>query len=268
MPVDVRRSLKKFAPHLLQAQAENLNEADTVQRLIKVFEEVLGYDPMQDISREAHMRSKYIDVVLKVDGVIRVLVEAKAAGEKLRERHIEQAQQYASQNNYQWVLLTNGVVWQLFHLTFDEGIEYETAFHVSIHDADGFEHAAQMIALLHKQSIKRGELEDFWQRSRALGPASIGRALMQESVLALVRREIRRSEGLLVDVEDLAKAIHQMLSAEARELTGPARVRRRRNGKKNEVVDAGTPQGNGAGPASNEECEGVPASSSDQSLPN
>jgi fumarate hydratase class II len=56
MPLDVRRALSKLAPHLLQAQAENLNEADTVPRLIKVFEEVLGYDAMQDISREAHWR--------------------------------------------------------------------------------------------------------------------------------------------------------------------------------------------------------------------
>lgn len=27
MPVDIRRPLKKFLPHLLQAKAENLNEA-------------------------------------------------------------------------------------------------------------------------------------------------------------------------------------------------------------------------------------------------
>jgi hypothetical protein len=35
MPVDIRKPLKKFLPHLLQAQSTNLNEADTVQRLTK-----------------------------------------------------------------------------------------------------------------------------------------------------------------------------------------------------------------------------------------
>ena len=52
MPVDIRKQLKKLLPYLLQAQADKLNEADTVQRLIKFFEDVLGYDGMTDISRE------------------------------------------------------------------------------------------------------------------------------------------------------------------------------------------------------------------------
>lgn len=228
MPVEIRKPLRKFLPHLLQAQAANLNEADTVQRLIKLFEEVLGYDAMTDISREAQMKGKFVDIVLKVDGAVRLLVEAKAAGETLRERHIEQAQAYASRNNYPWVLLTNGVAWQLFHLTFEEGIDYETAFRVDLHEEGGFETAVVHLALLHKQALKRGELEAFWKKARALGPASIGPALMQETVLALIRREVRRSEGLLIDVEDLAKGIHDMLSPEARELIGPVRVRRKR----------------------------------------
>ena len=74
MAIEIRKPLKKMLPHLLQAQAANLNEADTVLRLIKVFEEVLGYDGMTDISREAEMKKKFVDVVLKVDGVIRLLV--------------------------------------------------------------------------------------------------------------------------------------------------------------------------------------------------
>ena len=57
MPVDIRKPLKKFLPHLQKAQADNLNEADTVQRVIKVFEEVLGYDPMDEISREAAVKA-------------------------------------------------------------------------------------------------------------------------------------------------------------------------------------------------------------------
>ena len=43
MSAEVKRSLKKFLPHLLQAKADALNEADTVQRIIRVFESVLGY---------------------------------------------------------------------------------------------------------------------------------------------------------------------------------------------------------------------------------
>lgn len=246
MPVDIKKPLKKVLPHLLQAQAANLNEADTVLRLIKVFEDVLGYDGMTDISREAEMKKKFVDVVLKVDGVIKLLVEAKAGGETLRDRHIEQAQAYAARNNYRWVLLTNGVQWHLYHLTFDEGIEYERAFAFDLSNEAEFDKAVEYFGLLHRSAIKKGELEDFWQHSRALSAASIGRVLMQEEILSVIRREIRREEGLLIDVEDLGLAIHNLFSPEAREQIGPMKIRRKRGGAKkadatkNVIADAET----------------------------
>jgi hypothetical protein len=50
-------------------------------------------------------------------------------------------------------------------------------------------------------------------------------------VLGLIRREIRKREGILVDEEDLATAIHGMLSPEAREKMGPVKIRHHRSGK-------------------------------------
>jgi beta-galactosidase beta subunit len=232
MATDIRKQLKRFLPHLLEARSNGLNEADTVLRLCKFFEDVLGYDGLQDISREAEMKRKYVDICVKIDGTVRLLVEAKAADQKLRDRHIEQAQSYASQNNYRWVVLTNGVDWHLYHLTFDEGIEYERAFAVSLDNPDQLDEAAERLTLLHKQSLRKGELEEFWEKATALGPGSIGKALFTENVLALIRREIRRDTGLLIDTEDLAKSLHEMFSTEAREQIGPLRIRKRRRRNK------------------------------------
>lgn len=225
---DIKKPLRKLLPHLLQAKRDGLNEADTVQRIVKVLEEVLGYDGLSDISREAQMKGKFVDLTLKIDGNVRVLLEAKAAGEVLRDRHIEQAQSYASRNNYRWVILTNGTAWILYHLTFEEGIEYEKAFSVDLDEPGGVDAAQVHLALLHKQAVKKGELDDFWQHSLALSPAALGQAIFCEEVLAVIRREIRRHQDRLIDPEDLAKAIHDMLSADARELIGPVRVRKKR----------------------------------------
>lgn len=227
MPPDIRKPLKKMLPLFLQAQKDNLNEADTVVRLIKFFEEVLGWDPMSEISREAHLKNKYVDMALKLDGVTKLLVEAKAAGEKLRDRYVEQAELYASENNFHWVVLTNGVDWNLYHLTFDEGIEYEKAFSVDLSDQDKFSANANKLALLHSQSIRKGEHESFWERNAALNPESVGRFLFSEQVLSLMRREIHRSGGVLLDVEDIADAIHDLFSDDAREKIGPPKIRRR-----------------------------------------
>lgn len=95
MPPDIRRPLKKFFPHLLKARDDGLNEADTVQRLVVLFTEVLGYDQLSEIGREAQIRDKFVDIILKIDGKIRLLVEAKAAGTTLRDRHLEHVERYA-----------------------------------------------------------------------------------------------------------------------------------------------------------------------------
>lgn len=224
MPVDIRHSLKKLLPRLLKAQEDNLNESDTVARIRTVFEDVLGYDRWTEISSEAQLKEKYVDLALKVDGVIRVLVECKAAGVDLREKQIEQAWLYASQNNYPWVVLTNGVRWHLYHLTFSQpAIEYDLVFAVDLKH-DDLAQAATMLTVLHRQSVKKAEHEDYWKQHQALGPASIGRALFQERVLLLLRREIHKRGGPLIDIEDLAKAIRELFSPEARERMGPIKI--------------------------------------------
>lgn len=226
MAVDVRRSLKKFIPHLVAARDQNLNEADIVVRLIKVLENVLGYDGLSEITREMNLKDKYVDLAVKIDGTVKFLIEAKSAGTELRDRHIEQAERYAAENNIRWVLLTNGIVWNLYHLTFEEGIEYARAFSIDV--TEDLDRCAECLALLHRNSVRKSGLEDFWAHRVALGPASIGRALFHENTLRLIRREVRKREGLAVDEEDLAKALHDMLSIEAREVIGPMKIRRQR----------------------------------------
>jgi predicted type IV restriction endonuclease len=230
MSADIRKPLKKYLPHLLKAQEEGLNEADTVQRLIKVFEEVLGYDPMSDITREAAVKDRFVDVALKIDGAIKLLVEVKSGGTVLRHKHIEQAQNYAANGNIRWVVLTNGVGWHLYHLTFEEGIESTLAFAVDL--VEGVtDKAAELLGLIHRQSVRKGELEEYWAHRVALSPASIARALFTEEALKFIRREIRRREGLLIDEEDLASAIHEMFSTEARERVGPLKIRRKQKAR-------------------------------------
>ena len=231
MAVDIRRSLKKFVPHLLTARDQNLNEADTVQRLVKFFEDVLGYDAMSEITREQQVKDRYVDLAIRVDGAVRFLIEAKSAGTILRDRHIEQAEHYAAQDNIRWVLLTNGVVWNLYHLTFEEGIESSRVFSVDL--AGGIIEAhAECLALLHRQAVRKDALEEHWRHKVALHPASLGKALFNEDVLRMLRRDIRKREGLQVDEEDLVTALHELFSAEAREQMGPPKVRRRRKAKK------------------------------------
>jgi len=223
--INIRAPLKKYQTIMLQAKEQNLNEADMVLRLVKAFEDVFGYDPLNEVSREANMRDKYVDLLLKIDGVPRLIVEVKAPTVPLRDRQIEQAENYASRNNFQWVLLTNGVEWNLYHLTFGEGIEYERALHVDL-GVDDIAKAADMLSILHRDSLAHDGLDEYWACQVALSPASISKALFHEEVLMAVRRYVKKDTGRAMDIEDLAEAIKRMFSQETRELIGPTKIRR------------------------------------------
>ena len=229
---DIRRALRKFAPTFIAARDASLNEADTVLRLCKCFETVFGYDAIDDISREANLKNKFVDICLKIDGKIKILVEAKAASVKLKNNHIEQAQSYASHNNYPWVLLTNGVDWNLYHLTFGDGIDYQLAFSVSLKDEDGIDQASEKLAHLQKLAVKKGGLDEFWESSTAMSAGSIGKSLFTETVLGALRKQIRKDCKILVDHEELADALHEMLTIDAREQIGPMKIRRKRKPSK------------------------------------
>jgi predicted type IV restriction endonuclease len=228
MSADLKRALKKFLPHLLQGKADNLNEADTLQRIIKVFEDVLGYSTLSEITRESAIKDKFVDLAIKIDGTIRILVEAKAADVILRDRHIEQAERYAAEGNHKWVVLTNGTAWNLYHLTFDEGIEYEKLFSIDLCSEDAIDAHADCLALLHRQSVKKGRLDGHWAERAALSPVSVAKILFSEELLRMIRRDIRRREGISIDEEDIATAVHEMMSTEAREIMGPMKIRRKR----------------------------------------
>jgi hypothetical protein len=226
-PPSIRPAFRKIAPFLIQAAEQSLNEADTVRRVVKVFEDVLEYDGMVEISREALIKGKYVDLAIKLDGTIRLLVEVKAAGTILRDRHIDQARAYAADGNIRWVVLTNGTSWNLYHLTFEEGIEHDLVFSVEV-APDRTDEAADALAVLHRDSVRKGLHEELWRRKSALSAQSLGRALFTESVLRVIRREVRLTEGISVDEEDLASGIKMLFSPEAREQMGPIKIRRRK----------------------------------------
>lgn len=226
MTIDIRKPMKKLLPFLEDARNSGLNEADTVLRLTKVFEDVLGYDSMREITREQSVRDKYVDLAIKVDGKIAFLVEVKSGSTKLKASHIEQAELYASKANIPWVLLTNGLDWNLYHLTFDEGIQYDLLFEANL-SAD-YDLSCEKLSILHRKSVGNDGLDNFWQKSVALSPNTIGKVLFSEDVLTILRRELKKIIKVRVDEEELVKAVFSMFSQESRENIGPPRIRRKR----------------------------------------
>jgi hypothetical protein len=241
--------LSRFGTAFREARDRGANESDTVMYLVKFFEDVLGYDSLKgEISKELAIKDRYCDVALKVDGAVRLLVEAKAASLKsLSEKHIEQAGNYASRSGMPWVLLTNGIEWRLYHLTFSEGegIINDIAFEMNLLEdlETNAEGAWAKLELLTRAAMKKGTLEDFWQQKKVLSAASVVRVLFHEDVLRVVRRLLRKDAEAMLDIEDVFSAVRDVISKEALADAGDLGItKRRKRRRKVQRTDATTGQ--------------------------
>lgn len=235
--------LKKYAQVFREAKDRNANESDTVMYLIKFFEDVLGYDSLTgEISKEVSIKDRYCDFGIKLNGELKFLVEVKASSNKsLREKDIEQAENYGSRMGIKWVLLTNGIEWQLYHLSFSEGdgITHDMVFNVNlVENADiDPEKVWNSIGLLEKESIQKGEFEDFLSHKKALSPQSLIKTLFTEDVLTVIRRELNRNGEVRLDINDVVSAIKDVLSKDALMAAGDIGYKRRRKRKKRIKAD-------------------------------
>jgi hypothetical protein len=213
--------LKRYADAFRDARDRVANEADTVMYLIKFFEEVLGYDSLKgEISKELQIKDRYCDLALKVDGTVHVLVEGKAASVKeLSEKHIEQAENYASRAGIRWVTLTNGIEWKLYRLSFaeNEGINHDLAFEANLLDEveSDPEGLWAKLSLLSRFSVQKDLLEDYLSQKKALSPTSVVHAMFSKNVLRALRRELNRKAPARLELRDVFNAIRDALSKEA-----------------------------------------------------
>lgn len=236
--------LKRYAQAFQDARSHGENESNTVMYLVKFFEDVLGYDSLKgQISKELAIRDRYCDIALKPDGNVRVLVEAKAASVMtLRDKHIEQAENYASRAGIPWALLTNGIEWRLYHLTFSEseGIAHEVAFAMNLVDDLGVSPDAvwRNLSLLQPDAVTKGALDAYWVQKKALRPAAVVRVLFSSGVLRRVRRELNREAPARLDLQDVFNSLRDVLSKEALLEAGDLRLgtgRRRRGSRKDKA---------------------------------
>lgn len=217
----IQGKLKLFVTAFQEAREKGANEADTVMYLVKFFEEILGYESLRgEISKEYAIKDKYCDLALKIDGLPRLLVECKSASLKaLHEKHIEQAENYASRAGISWVALTNGIDWNVYHLTFveNEGISHDLAFEINLPEEleKDPDRLWEKLSLLEKDAVKQNSLEEYWSQKKALSPAAVVRALFTQDVLVVLRRELNRNAAARLDVDDVFNAIRDVLSKDA-----------------------------------------------------
>ena len=193
-------SLGRYQTILRDAQHRDVREVDTRSIVRDVLSDILGYDKYTDITAEERIRSRseYCDLVVSVNERVRFIVEVKRIRESLHERHVKQAVNYAVHHTegVDWVVLTNGVVWDVYRVGSVKPIVREKVLSFDLLEMDPDSSADQQrLGVLAKSGWleEKARLEAYHDKRKML--EDLPGVLVSEPVLKIVCRELGRGRS-------------------------------------------------------------------------
>lgn len=203
--------LKRFQPIISSAKARDANESDTSMIVTDMMAELFGYDKYSEVTKELAIRGTYCDLATKIDGSFQMIIEVKAVGIDLKESHIKQAVDYASNKGIEWVALTNASSWKVFNVIFAKPIDFELVLDIDLltlsHKNDT--HLESLFLLTRESMIKSG-LYAYHDQLQATNKFYLGAIILSDPIVEAIRRELRRiTPDVKVPVDDLRNALIQ-----------------------------------------------------------
>lgn len=229
----IKTALKKFLPKIREAKEKSLNEADTRMRIRLLLSEVLGYDLLNDITQEHMVQGHYVDLTVKCKGEIIFFIEAKSVDTTLRDTHAYQATNYAATGGVNLCLLTNGIDYRLYYLTWEKAkVESNLILSFNILD-DDINLVSEKIYLLSKESFKKGIINKYITEVTSLEDKNLLQAMLSKKVLSAIRRELKNITGNNIKEESIEKSISKLFSFEIYDMAKACLKREERKTKKN-----------------------------------
>ena len=196
-------ALKRMTPIILQQKARDVSEADTVTLVKDLLSEVFGYDKYAELTSEHAIRGTYCDLAIKTDDKLAKLVEVKAIGIALDDRHVKQAVDYAANEGVEWVILTNATHWRIYQVIFAKPIDKRLLVEIELVTLNlKSDESLELLYLLTKEGFGKGAHLALRDRQDASSRFMLAAIILQnEAVRSTIRRELRRVVDVLVDDE-------------------------------------------------------------------
>lgn len=205
----IAAGIKRFQPILTAAKSRDVGESDTVTIVVDMLADIFGYDKYSEITSEHAIRGTYCDLATKIDGVLQMLIEVKAIGIDLKEPHVKQAVDYAANQGVDWVVLTNGLNWRIYKVTFAKPISAEVVIEIDFNTLNGKNGKdVESVYLFCKEGWIKSVLGEYHSQKQALSRYFIGAMLLTDSVLQVMRRELRRLfPDIKIEIEEIQSVL-------------------------------------------------------------
>jgi predicted type IV restriction endonuclease len=199
------KEIRSFQRVLKKAKDRDVNESDTVTIITDILSDVLGFDKYTEVTSEQAIRGTYCDLAVKMDGKIRYLIEVKAIGMNLKENHLRQAVSYGANQGIPWIVLTNGMDWEIYKIKFERPISTELVCSFNFTELNPRKQEDHdKVFLLCREGITTAAIEEFHSHVQSVNRFMIGAIVITEPILNAIRKELRRTaSGLKVTNDEI-----------------------------------------------------------------
>ena len=189
----IKQNYNKMKKIVENGISRDINEADTVVIVSDILSDIFGYDKYSEITREFAIRNTYCDLAVKFDEHVFFLIEVKAIGISLNEKHIKQAVDYGANQGIDWVILTNGQEWQIYKLQFEKPINAKLIFSFDFLDLNIRKNDdLERLFILCKEGIQKDAILEFSNYKQVVNKYFITAILSGDLVIGSIRKELNK----------------------------------------------------------------------------
>ncbi len=219
---ETRKAILEARSMIETISKNDANEAETCRRIEHFFDTLMHYDIFAHITKEHSIHSvgdsDYCDFAIQMEKGDKItpiiLVEVKRVNMELSPKHLKQATSYAINIGCEWAILTNARDWQLYHVSF--GQPPQTTLLDSWHlMTDNVFLLSDKFDLIGLKNVKRGGLEQLWQKSNVLTPRNVLKVILSEPSISMIKRELKKGAGIALSPEEIVGAVRHLLNESA-----------------------------------------------------
>jgi hypothetical protein len=205
----VKQGIKRYSRPLADLASRDANEGDTRLLVTDFLCDGLGYDKYTDLTTEYRVKGEFADFGIRLDGESTAFIEVKRINTKLGAKQLRQVQSYCANEGVQWMILTNGSEWQVYHLSDTVPLVNELLFTVDLLGPEGPTAKANKLFYLSREAMKRNHMDELWKARRATCPQALGDLLRSPAVIEAMRKELKRKTGYKVEANEIVRLLDE-----------------------------------------------------------
>lgn len=211
----LRAGIRRFSKPMSDLLERDANEGDTRLLVTDFLCEALGFDKYEDLTTEYQVKGEFADYGLRVDKQLVAFIEVKRVTTTLATKHLRQAQMYAVNEGVEWIILTNGVVWRVYHVGASVPVEIDLALEVDLLGEDTVAQKANQLFYLTRESFKRRQIDELWRQKKATSPKSLASVLTSPAVAEAIRKELWRETKQRVVPDEIVRLLKETVIRES-----------------------------------------------------